>query len=117
MAQTDLEHKTHQGNTPDDLLPTIASVYVALQDLHQAGRHLWPEDEDPLILCLDRLFDAALTLEIKTPEQALALMAIAKPKYELNAHSDGPYDQAEYKVVSYACKTLPKVGFEDALKI
>lgn len=96
MATSSLHPESVQSN--ENLLQDIAKVYVQLEALQQKGAHLWPEEEDALLLCLDRLIVAALTIEIKTPEDALAMTVIAGREPD----GEGLYDQADQKVTCFA---------------
>lgn len=114
MATQDLEHPIPQINRtgslpPENLIPEIASVYRALAELHEKGRHLWTEDENALLLCLDRLVDAVVTLECRTAEDCLALFTIFKPFEDLDPDG-GPFDVLKCRVFDFAQKTLPKAG-------
>lgn len=110
MMDLDESYQKASEKTTENLIPEIASVYKALADLHQKASHLWPEDEDPLILCLDALFDAALGVECKTPEDCLALLAIAKSPDDLQWDSNGPFDMAERRVLEFALNSLPHIS-------
>ncbi len=100
MATHSIHPESDQGN--DDLLISIAKVYMQLESLHTKGRHLWPEDEDALILYMDRLQNAALTIEIKTPEDCLALGAMFTAKQDLDPDSKGPFQQVECKMFEFS---------------
>jgi len=104
MATHSIHPESDQGN--DDLLIHIAKVYLQLEALHVKGRHLWPEDEDALMLCMDRLQNAALTIEIKTPEDCLALGTIFTAKQDLDPDDLGPFQQVECKVFEFARKLV-----------
>lgn len=96
----DLPSKGNNHNS-DNLLFEIAKVYVQLQALHQRGVHLWPEDDDALCLCMERLQDAVLTMDINSPEECLALQSIFQNEFDLEK-GEGPYQVMKLKVFHYS---------------
>ncbi|GJM00244.1 MAG: hypothetical protein DHS20C07_19230 [Methyloligella sp.] len=104
MAIESLKHETPEDNV--NLLSEIAKVYTSLEKLHSLGAHLWPEDEDALLLCMDRLFIAALKVEIKTPEDCLAMTAISSPLIDEKSEEPGLYEQAHSKITDFALQHI-----------
>lgn len=100
MALIDLEDKTEKHN--DNLLTEIAKVNRDLEILHEKGRHLWPEDDDALCKCHIRMHKASLDIEIKTPEDALALFTTACSIEDWNTENPCLHDQAMIKIYEFA---------------
>lgn len=104
MALIDLEDKTEKHN--DNLLTKIAKVSRDLENLHSKGLHLWPEDNDALCQCHIRMHKASLDIEIKTPEDALALFTTACSIEEWNTENPCLRDQAMIKIYEFATNLL-----------
>lgn len=115
MATESLKHENVQDNV--NLLTEIAKVYTSLEKLHSLGAHLWPEDEDALLLCMDRLFVAALEVEVKTPEDCVAMTVIASPLIDEKSEEPGLYEQAHCKISDYALQHINAEEQETILTI
>lgn len=100
MATQSLHPESDQGN--DDLLIQIAKVYILLQDIHQKGIDHWPEDENPIQLCLDHLQEAAEAIEAKSVEDCMAQAVIAHTDWQNLIHSTGLLDRMEGKAIASA---------------
>ncbi len=104
MALIDLEDKTEKHN--DNLLTEIAKVNRDLVNLHEKGLHLWQEDDDALCQCHQRMHKAAVDIEIKTPEDALALFTTACSIEDLNTENPCLHDQAMIKIHEFATNLI-----------
>ena len=86
----------------DSLLLEIAKAYITIQDLHRKAPQFWEEDEDPLILCLSRLQEAAEAIEAKSVEDCMAQAVIAHTDWQNLVHSTGLLDRMEGRAITKA---------------
>lgn len=100
MAASSLHPESVQSN--ENLLQDIAKTFVLLSELHSKGNHLWPEDENPLQLCMDCLQEAASSIEPQSMADCMALAVTASPEWQDNLQACGIQDQMEGKAIQAA---------------
>ena len=74
MAKDFLHAKTVSHNP--NILPKLAKIYLAVQEIDREGREYWSEDDGPMALCLRYLGEAAQRIDPETAEDCLAVLAI-----------------------------------------
>jgi hypothetical protein len=75
------------------LLVEIAKARAALLKVYSEAPHFWPEDDNPIIECIDSLADAATKVKPETPEDCLAVFSITQTEYNGPGQSDAPLDE------------------------
>lgn len=74
MAKDFLHAKTVSHNP--NILPKLAKIYLAVQEIDREGKEYWSEDDGPMALCLQNLTEAAQRISPVTAEDCLAVLAI-----------------------------------------
>lgn len=94
------------NHSSDELLIEIAKVFILLADLHSKGIHHWPEDENPLQLCMDCLQETANKIEPQSMAACMALAVTSAPEWQDNLQSTGIQDRMEGKAIATATQLI-----------
>ncbi len=81
------------------LLVDIAKARIALLEVYSKAPHLWHEENNDILSCLDSLAEAATKIEPETPEDCLAVLSITQTEYIGPAQSDAPFDVMERRAL------------------